>query len=290
MKELSQEQSRELQRLSERFARGLAASLGPGLRRKFEGLWVSTELLPVADCERPETDLVLMMDVGPMQVPAAVAFDSDLARMLIDAFLGSPAGVTYEARRELTEIERSILEGVHPFLTGQLEAVWKDVRALSFAIRDQRNGLRKSHLKGMSEPLAAVTLRLICGDASGELTILYPMTLVALIATSAASPAPQIKVAVTPEKLLQQLNQATVEVEATLEGSTIRLGDFLELQTGDLLRLETAVGHPLDLRINGESRMSAKLSPGGKKRSLRVERLLASEGEAQPAPADRASE
>src|SRR5690606_12248953 len=139
-------------------------------------------------CERPETDLVLMLEVGPIQAPAAVALDGDLARMLLDAFLGSPFGSPLSVNRELTEIEHSILEGVHPFLNTQLESAWKDVRALSFTIRDQRNGLRKSHLKGMSEPIATVTIRLSCGEASGTLTMFYPMTLVVLLATSAAAP------------------------------------------------------------------------------------------------------
>lgn len=276
--ELTAEQCAELVRLNERFARGVAAALGPVMRRKFE-VSVSPSTIKSAErAERPESDLVLRIDVEPLGLTAFAAVDNSLALMLIDGFMGAPVAEEAPEARELTEIEASILEALHPVLSGQLTVAWADTRALTFAVAEQRNGLRRNHLRG-TDALAAATTRFASGAVAGEMELLFPLDLVALIS---GAPAPTAKAPVgapTPEEILKRLNDATVEVEAALEGSTIKLSDLLELRGGDLLRLEAAVDHPLEVRINGESRLRGSLSADGRKRALIVDAETSAESE-----------
>jgi len=58
----------------------------------------------------------------------------------------------------------------------------------------------------------------------------------------------------------------------------VRLGDLLELQPGDLLRLDLPLNLPLDIHLNGQRRFQAEFFEGDLKKAMRIQNLASKKG------------
>ena len=74
--------------------------------------------------------------------------------------------------------------------------------------------------------------------------------------------------------LLETLGAATVEVEAYLAGSAIRLGDLAAMQAGHILVLTQPAGSQLECTINGRTKFRGEWIALGDRHGLQVESVI----------------
>jgi flagellar motor switch protein FliM len=69
---------------------------------------------------------------------------------------------------------------------------------------------------------------------------------------------------------LRVLRQATLTVEALMEGPTLSVGDLLGLREGNLLTFDFPVDRPIELVVNGARKFTGQVVSTGRKRACQI--------------------
>ena len=73
---------------------------------------------------------------------------------------------------------------------------------------------------------------------------------------------------------LDAVSGATVQLEAILSGSSIRLGDLAAMQAGQILVLTEPAGSQLDCLVNGKAKFRGEWIAFGDRRGLQVDAVV----------------
>jgi flagellar motor switch protein FliM len=72
-------------------------------------------------------------------------------------------------------------------------------------------------------------------------------------------------------RVLRILRQATLRLEARMEGPTLAVRDLLDLRVGNLLTFDFPVDRPIELTVNGVHKFAGQMVSAGKKRACLVD-------------------
>jgi flagellar motor switch protein FliM len=275
---LSAGQLHQLQQVHERFSRELATSLAALTRRVVKAASVScTQAEPGAPQPALESGLLIVLDVLPLEAHAALGMDSRVVFPLLEALLGGRVAGSADLNRELTEIELSVLQDLHAVVLRELERAWRPAARLTFQVMAQQTD-PKSGRRGLpADGSLVATLELEVEGISGRITLLYPLRVGREI--QGGDPAGTATDAARRPEMLQQalfdrLKSAALTIEGRLQGATLSLRDLADLRAGDLLCLDLPVDQPIDITVNGSSRLAGRLTESGRKRAIRVHEIL----------------
>jgi flagellar motor switch protein FliM len=276
---LSAGQLHQLQQVHERFSRELATGLAALTRRVVKAASVSCKQAEPGDSPRPalESGLLIVLDVLPLEAHAALGMDSRVVFPLLEALLGGRVAGSADLNRELTEIELSVLQDLHAVVLRELERAWRPAARLTFQVMAQQTD-PKSGRRGLpSDSSLVATLELEVEGISGRITLLYPLRVGREI--QGGDPAGTATDAARRPEMLQQalfdrLKSAALTIEGRLQGATLSLRDLADLRAGDLLCLDLPVDQPIDITVNGSSRLAGRLTESGRKRAIRVHEIL----------------
>ena len=74
-------------------------------------------------------------------------------------------------------------------------------------------------------------------------------------------------------RVLRLVRDASLTLEACLEGQRLSVRDFLSLEEGNLLTFDLPAGHSVDLTVNGAEKFRAQIVSSGKKRACQIEEV-----------------
>jgi flagellar motor switch protein FliM len=72
-------------------------------------------------------------------------------------------------------------------------------------------------------------------------------------------------------RILRVLREASMTLDARLEGPTLKVRDLLELSEGQLLTLEYPAGHSVEMLVNGTHKYAGQVVSTGRKRGYPIE-------------------
>jgi flagellar motor switch protein FliM len=75
-------------------------------------------------------------------------------------------------------------------------------------------------------------------------------------------------------RFLNRLQEATLSLEAQLEGLELSVRDLLDLSPGNLVTLDQSVGCPITLVVNGLDKYVGQVVTTGRKRAFLVDHIL----------------
>lgn len=212
---------------------------------------------------------VLVSQDGVVQ--GGLALQPELALSLVDRAQGG-TGHVHSGPRTLSPVESTLLASA-------IEAV---VRALS-----QKTTLGSIRFDGIEvEPeagrlvarggtLCAVMIRVATDQGDAMCRLLLSPALVHRLVLTAAAPRHEH----VSESLAIALGEVPVRIAPAITGATIRLGDLVRLDEGQVLDLESREPDAAALRLNGEVLVRGHLMGRGAARVFRIE---AFRDEAQP--------
>jgi flagellar motor switch protein FliM len=243
------------------FLAGAQASLAAYLHRACTISAAETRQVTYSELagEFPSPITLVSLALRPYHGRALLALGPAVIFPLLEALLGSPGSAAPEVERELTEIERNLLESVLRILVHELREAWRPAGGPSFEVEGIQTGARSAEAFAPKEPVLALAGDLALGEQPGRLHLVLPSIAVRImgqrpepqrLASSESSPA--------RERLGRLLGPARVWVEARLEGSHLKLQDAAGLQPGQVLDLGQPVGQPLECLINGKRKHQAQ--------------------------------
>lgn len=172
--EIGRDQMRSISQLHEIFARNLTHSISAYLRIVFECSLVSAEHLTFREFLQsvPEGTYLASCNLVPADVMALLQLDLDIAFPIIDLMLGGE-GKGGNLKREITEIEEEVIEGILRIICRELQNTWQAL-ALEFNFGRRQPAAQAQRLMPPEEKTLCLSFEIKMSETRGTLSLAVP--------------------------------------------------------------------------------------------------------------------
>jgi flagellar motor switch protein FliM len=251
--------------LHEAFVRSISSSLTVYLRSFVSGSLISVEQLPYSDFAEslasPTCLVYLSMD--PYEGHALIEINHTLIIPILDLVLGGDGKIKMEVDREITEVEKTLLEGFFQIVTHDLRDTWKPVVDITFHTSSVETSPQLSGRFVPTEAVVAIAMELRIGDAVGIVNLAIPSITLKTMGqrfdqqwTTHRLENPTLESAIK-RKLAHELQ---VNLQCEFQHATIGMKDLLNLSAGDIFTLGPAFDETVDILVNGTPKFRGVLA------------------------------
>ncbi len=257
-KKLAKDQLKTLQIIHENFSRTLNTFLSGYLRT-----YVKTEVLSVEELSYYEFSnsivnpaLLAIVDFCPLDGQIIMDISSIIAFTLIDRILGGQGEKNQESR-PFTEIEKTLIENVLKQLTSLMVDPWENVIELEPRLDKIETNSQFAQIVSPNETTALITLNLKIGEVEGFLNICIPHIIIEPILPKLSTTfwfANVSKQTTEMDKRIieKRLINSPVNINVELGHTHITVEEFLGLQLGDVIALDSNINKELEIRVGNK--------------------------------------
>lgn len=259
----SKEHLRTLEIIFEHYARLLSTELPAYLRKNVQVDVVNSEVVIYSEFSNALSNPVLLgvVNFEPLKGNVIMEIASNLGFAIVDRLLGGE-GAALDKKREFTEIELSIIERIFNICVNLLREPWKNVVNIAPRLERIETNSQFAQIISPSETIAIITISIQIGDVSGLMNVCLPFTCLESVMdklnTKYWFSTMQEKDDNSYEDAIEALiSKALVPVKAILGKSRISVGDFVNLQVGDIIRINRKVEDELDVYVGDIQKFKA---------------------------------
>ena len=281
----SKEHLRTLEIIFEHFGRLLATNLPAYLRKSVSVDVVNSEVVIYSEFSNALSNPVLLGVVGmdPLMGNVIMEMASNLGFAIVDRLLGG-VGNSLEKERDFSEIELSILERVFTICVNLLHEPWENVVEITPRLNRIETNSQFAQIISPSETIAIVTINLKIGDVEGLMNICLPYTTLEPVMdklnTKYWFSTMKEKDSNAYEAAIENIiDNALIPMKAVLGTSKINVQDFVNLQLGDVIRLDRKVDDELEVYVGNIKKFKALPGYSDNKYAVRVTEILREESE-----------
>ena len=281
----SKEHLRTLEIIFEHFGRLLATNLPAYLRKSVSVDVVNSEVVIYSEFSNALSNPVLLGVVGmdPLMGNVIMEMASNLGFAIVDRLLGG-VGNSLEKERDFSEIELSILERVFTICVNLLHEPWENVVEITPRLNRIETNSQFAQIISPSETIAIVTINLKIGDVEGLMNICLPYTTLEPVMdklnTKYWFSTMKEKDSNSYEAAIENIiDNALIPMKAALGTSKINVQDFVNLQLGDIIRLDRKVDDELEVYVGNIKKFKALPGYSDNKYAVRVTEILREESE-----------
>lgn len=265
----SKEHLRTLEIIFEHYGRLISTNLPVYLRKNIQVSVASSETVTFSEFTNALANPVILgiVDFRPLPGNIIVELSSNLGFAMIDRMLGGQ-GLPLEKNRDFSEIEMSILQKMMVICMQLMREPWRTVIDIEPVMDRIETNAQFAQVIAPSEMIAIVSMSLKIGEAEGFLNICLPYFTVEDIMDklntkywySTMQQSDKIDYEDQIESLIKRVD---VPVKAVLGKNQVSVNDFLNLQVGDIIRLDTRVDSEMDIFVGNIRKFTAL--PGSSK-------------------------
>ena len=281
----SKEHLRTLEIIFEHFGRLLATNLPAYLRKSVSVDVVNSEVVIYSEFSNALSNPVLLGVVGmdPLMGNVIMEMASNLGFAIVDRLLGG-VGNSLEKERDFSEIELSILERVFTICVNLLHEPWENVVEITPRLNRIETNSQFAQIISPSETIAIVTINLKIGDVEGLMNICLPYTTLEPVMdklnTKYWFSTMKEKDSNSYEAAIENIiDNALIPMKAVLGTSKINVQDFVNLQLGDIIRLDRKVDDEWEVYVGNIKKFKALPGYSDNKYAVRVTEILREESE-----------
>lgn len=270
----SKEHLRTLEIIYEHYARLLSTNLPAYLRKNVQVSVVGSEAIKFNEFTNALSSPIIMgvINFSPLNGTIIMELGTNLGYAMLDRMLGG-SGQPLEKSRDFSEIEQIIIEKILVMFTQLQREPWKNVIDISPVLNHLETNPQFAQVIAPNEMVALVTLNIKIGDVEGMMNLCLPfLTLEDVIDklnTKYWYSTMQERHDENYEMYIESLiRKVSVPVKAVLGTSTISVSDFMNLQVGDCIRLNSLVDQDMDVYVGNIRKFTAL--PGTERDSYAV--------------------
>lgn len=259
----SKDHLRTLVFIFEHYARLLSTSLPVYLRKNVQVEVMHAEAATFQEFSNSLSNPVLLgvVNFAPLEGNVILEMASGLGYTIVDRMLGG-SGAPLEKAREFTEIELTIIEGILSVCTNLLVEPWANVQELEPTLERIETNSQFAQFVSPNEMTSIVTMNIKIGEVEGLVNICIPYTVVEpvidKINTKYWYSTADVKSNEAYRELIEDtLNRAQIPVRAVMGRSAISVNDFIHLQVGDIIKVDTRLEDELDIFVGNLKKFSA---------------------------------
>lgn len=279
----SKEHLRTLEIIFEHYGRLLSTNLPVYLRKNIQVEVMNSEAVTYSEFSNALSNPVLLgiVNFSPLQGSAILEMASNLGYAMVDRMLGGN-GVPLDRLREFSEIELLIIERIMNVCVDLMREPWKNVVDLHPRLERIETNSQFAQIISPSEMIAIVTINVKIGDVEGMMNVCLPyLTLEDVMdklntkywfSTMQEHDEEQYT-----EAIEALISKAPIPVKAVLGNSTISVNDFVNLELGDIIRLDSKVDQELDIYVGNIKKFTALPGAFGEQYAVRVTSVIREE-------------
>ena len=276
---IAKSQLRAIHVLHDNFVRNLVSSLSAYLRSYLIVNLVSVEQLSYAEFLEclPSPTCIVALGLRPYDGNAVLELNSSLIFPILEILLGGNGKSLMNLQREITEIEQSLLDGLFRIILRDLREAWKGITQIEFSIESLETEPQFLQILAPSEAVVAIAVEIRIGDSIGMMNIAMPSIIIKMMRQKFDQ---QWSVRKTESTDIEQLRildlirEASMTLEARLDGPTIRMEDLIRLEQGDILSFDYPLHRPLECSINGRQKFRGRMVASGEKLAFQVKEVV----------------
>ena len=273
---IAKDQLRSLHVLHENFARALGSSLSAYLRAYVVTTLVSVEQLAYVEFSRtlPMPTCLLSLSVKGFDNNCILEINPSVVFPLLELLLGGSGSRAAKVSREVTEIERAILDALFRILLKDLRDAWRETATeLEFSIEDYETDPQLLQILSPNEPVVAVSLEIRIGEISGMMNLGIPSIIIKMLGRKLEQhPARKNEVTESETaRMMRLVRQSQTHVDARLQGPQMTLDQLLKLDVGQVLTFDYPIQKPVTVTINGKRKFLGQMVSTGMKRAVLLE-------------------
>ncbi len=251
----SKEHLRTIEIIFEHFGRLLSSNLPAYLRKNVQIEVMNSEAVIYSEFSNALSNPVLLgvVNMSPLKGNIIIEMATNIGYAIIDRLLGG-LGEPLEKNRDFSEIELSILERIFNIIISLLREPWKNVVEIEPYLERIETNSQFAQIISPTEMIAIVTINVNIGGVEGLMNICLPfMTLEDVmdkLNTKYWFSTMQNKDETSYADVIETaINKALIPVSAYLGKSQITVIDFVNLQVGDIIKLDKSVEDELDIYV-----------------------------------------
>lgn len=259
----SKEHLRTLEIIYEHYGRLISTNLPVYLRKNVQVSVSSSETVTFSEFSNALSNPVILgiLNFHPLNGNIIVELSANLGYAMIDRMLGG-SGLPLEKSRSFSEIEMTIIEKMMVLFTQLMRDPWKNVLEISPMLSRLETNPQFAQIVAPTDMTAIVTLNMKIGDVEGYINICLPfLTLEDImdkLNTKYWYSTMQENRDQNYEEYIEALiRKVDIPVKAVLGKSNISVADFLGLQVGDCIRLNTKVDSEMDVYVGNIRKFTA---------------------------------
>lgn len=279
----SKEHLRTLEIIFEHFCRLVSTNLPAYLRKNVQMEVVNSEAVTFSEFTNALSNPVLLgiVNFEPLKGNIVMELASNLGFSIVDRMLGG-TGEPLEKVRDYSEIELSILERIFTICINLLREPWKNVIEIEPRLERIETNSQFAQIISPSEMIAIVTINMKVGDIVGLMNICLPfITLEEVMdklntkywystmqASDDGSYVEAIEIAIA---------KALMPVRAVLGNSTISVNDFVNLQKGDIIKINRQYEAELDVYVGNMLKFKALPGSSSENYAVKITKVIREE-------------
>ena len=274
----SKEHLRTLEIIFEHYSRLVSTNLPVYLRKNVQVSVASSETVTFSEFSNALSNpsVLGIINFAPLNGNIIIEIATNLCYAMLDRMLGG-SGQPLEKSREFSDIELTILQKLLVMFTQLLREPWKNVVDISPVLSRLETNPQFAQVIAPSDMIAIVTLNMKIGDVEGMLNICLPFFTLEDVMDKLNtkywfSTMQENHDEHYEEYIESMIRRVDVPIKAVLGKSTISVSDFLNLQVGDCIRLDSRVDTDMEVYVGNIKKFTAL--PGTEKDSYAVQITL----------------
>ncbi len=279
----SKEHLRTLEMLFEHYGRLISTNLPVYLRKNVQVSVGSSETITFSEFSNALSNPVILgiVDFSPLNGNIIIEMSSNLGFAMIDRMLGGP-GLPLEKNRDFSEIEMIILHKLMVVCMQLLRDPWKNVVEIEPMLDRIETNAQFAQVIAPSDMVALVSMNIKVGDVEGLMNICLPfLTLEDVmdkLNTKYWYSTLERKNKVDYEEHIETLiRRMDVPVKAVLGRSKVSVSDFVILQVGDIIRLDSKVDMDMSIYVGNIKKFTALPGSNKDKYAVRITSVIREE-------------
>ena len=277
---VSKDQLRTLENMHDNFAGHYGSSLSAIMRTIVDVDLVSVDQITYSEfiMSLVTPSCTYTFSAPPLDAVSLIDFNPTLTFSFIDRMFGGN-GKILETERELTPIERSVMGRLAQRLYQDLGRAWENIVQIAAEQKSFETNPQFIQIVPPGETVVVVSFQVKLFQSTGLLTICYPYVALEPIITKLSA---QNWIDATKKKNLdsdrdanfRNLGGVNVDVAAVLLNTDVKMRDFLEMKTGDIIPSNRKINQPLDVYVNRRKKFHGRPGLSGKKRAFQVVEVI----------------
>lgn len=256
-------------------ARHLASTLGAYLRTYVTASLVSVQQLAFGEFlgYLPSPTCIAHVGVDPMEGDAVLEINPSLVMPMLDIVLGGDGKQASEDTRELTDIERSVMETIFRIVLNDLQDAWSGSQDLEFKVSETETQPQLMQILSPNEAVVAIGFEIAVDDARGMMNFGVPSVVVKMMGQKLAQQWAGKRNSTeqgSARRMATLLKDVEVPVDARVSGGRFSVRDLLDLSPDDVLSLGTPVAHAAKISVSGTEKFAGHVVAAGLRRAVRI--------------------
>ncbi len=276
----SKEHLRTLEIIYEHYGRLLSTSLPVYLRKNVQVSVASSETVIFSEFSNALSNPVILgiVNFQPLSGTILIELAAQLGFAMIDRMLGG-AGDPLEKNRDYTEIEMTIIEKMMVVCMQLMREPWRNVVDINPMMERIETNSQFAQIIAPNDMIAIITLNVKIGEVEGFMNICLPFFTLESVMDKLNTKFWYANMQEQNEEDFEEyigalIKRVDVPVKAVLGKTNISVTDFVNLQVGDIIRLDTEVEQDLKVYVGNIKKFTALPGTSKDKNAVRVTSVI----------------